>query len=234
MKEMTESPKILLVEDEPGLVMTIRDRLEEERYEIEVAEDGEVGFEKAANSKFDLIILDLMLPKKGGLDICRDLRQKRIETPILMLTAKGQVIDKVLGLKLGANDYMQKPFEMMELLARVEVQLRKKSSDNKGSDMGSVAFGEIEINFQNIEVKRFGEAISLSSKEFQLLKFMIENEGMILSRDQLLNEVWGYDALPSTRTVDVHIAWLRQKLENDSRYPKHIQTVHGFGYKFVR
>lgn len=230
---MTDTSKILLVEDEAGLVLTIQDRLEEERYEVDVAKDGESGFEKALSSTYDLIILDLMLPQKGGLDICRDLRQKGIETPILMLTAKGQVIDKVLGLKLGANDYMQKPFEMMELLARVEVQLRKKVSEKKSSDLGTITIDDIEINFRNIEVKKNKETISLSSKEFQLLKFMVENEGVILSRDQLLNEVWGYDALPSTRTVDVHIAWLRQKLEDDSRYPKHILTVHGFGYKFV-
>jgi two-component system alkaline phosphatase synthesis response regulator PhoP len=230
---MTETPKILLIEDEAGLVLTIQDRLEEERYTVEVAKDGETGFEKALDSTYNLIILDLMLPKKGGLDICRDLRQKGIETPILMLTAKGQVIDKVLGLKLGADDYMQKPFEMMELLARVEVQLRKKSSKKKKEDVGIVTIGDTEINFQKVEVIKSGEAISLSAKEFQLLKFMVENEGVILSRDQLLNEVWGYDALPSTRTVDVHIAWLRQKLEEDSRYPKHILTVHGFGYKFV-
>lgn len=230
---MNNTSKILLVEDEPGLVMTIRDRLEEERYEVEVAEDGQVGYEKALKSAQDLIILDLMLPKKGGLDICRDLRQQGVETPIIMLTAKGQVVDKVVGLKLGANDYMQKPFEMMELLARIEVQLRKKTSEKKNSGSGVVGFGDIEINFQSIEVKKEGETISLSSKEFQLLKFMVENEGVILSRDQLLNEVWGYDAVPSTRTIDVHIAWLRQKLEDDSRYPKHILTVHGFGYKFV-
>ncbi|MEQ8578139.1 MAG: response regulator transcription factor [Balneola sp.] len=225
--------RILLIEDEPGLVMTLQDRLVDENYEVESANDGEEGFQKAKSDDFDVIVLDLMLPKKSGLDVCRDLRQAKVETPIIMLTAKGQVVDKVLGLKLGANDYMQKPFEMMELLARIEVQLRKKTSEKKSSASGIVAFGDTEINFQSIEVKKEGEKISLSSKEFQLLKFMIENEGVILSRDQLLNEVWGYDAVPSTRTVDVHIAWLRQKLEADSGYPKHILTVHGFGYKFV-
>ncbi|MEO9885876.1 MAG: response regulator transcription factor [Balneola sp.] len=226
-------PKILIIEDEQGLVMTLQDRLIDESYEVDSATDGEDGFRKAKSNDYDVIILDLMLPKKSGLDVCRDLRQAKVETPIIMLTAKGQVIDKVLGLKLGANDYMQKPFEMMELLARIEVQLRKKNSAKKNSDIGIVTIGDTEINFQTIEIKKSGETISLSSKEFQLLKFMVENEGVILSRDQLLNEVWGYDALPSTRTVDVHVAWLRQKLEEDSRYPKHILTVHGFGYKFL-
>ena len=231
---MSDHPqKILLIEDEPGLIMTIRDRLEEERYVVESAGDGEAGYNLAASGDFDLIILDLMLPKKGGLDVCRDLRQKGVETPIIMLTAKGQVVDKVLGLKLGADDYMHKPFEMMELMARVEVQLRKRSKKPTTERVAGYAFGEIEINFERMEISRAGEPITLSAKEFQLLRFLVENEGDILTRDQLLNEVWGYDALPSTRTVDVHIAWLRQKLEPESRYPRHILTVHGFGYKFV-
>lgn len=226
-------PKILLVEDEAGLVMTIRDRLEEERYSVDTAMDGATGFEKASSGSFDLIILDLMLPKKGGLDICRDLRQQGNLTPIIMLTAKGQVIDKVLGLKLGADDYMQKPFEMMELVARVEVQLRKKRVLQEKNSIEGYEFDEVVIDFKKMTVKKAGEDLTLSAKEFQLLRFLAENEGAILTRDQLLNEVWGYDALPSTRTVDVHIAWLRQKLEADSRYPKHILTVHGFGYKFI-
>lgn len=230
---MSDKPNILLVEDEAGLVMTIRDRLEEERYEVEVAEDGQKGYEKASSGNYDLIILDLMLPGKGGLDICRDLRQNGVETPILMLTAKGQVIDKVLGLKLGADDYMQKPFEMMELLARVEVQLRKRKRIEEKQEIGDFSFSDVKLNFKKMMVAKAGEEVTLSAKEFQLLRFLVENEGSILTRDHLLNEVWGYDALPSTRTVDVHIAWLRQKLEEDSRYPKHILTVHGFGYKFV-
>ncbi|MBO6525375.1 MAG: response regulator transcription factor [Balneolaceae bacterium] len=230
---MSDKPSILLVEDEAGLVMTIRDRLEEERYIVEVAEDGAKGYKEASTGNYDLIILDLMLPEKGGLDICRDLRQNGIETPILMLTAKGQVIDKVLGLKLGADDYMQKPFEMMELLARVEVQLRKKKRAQEKSDIGEYSFGDVQLNFKKMLVTKAGDEVTLSAKEFQLLRFLVENEGGILTRDQLLNEVWGYDALPSTRTVDVHIAWLRQKLEEDSRYPRYILTVHGFGYKFV-
>lgn len=230
---MSDKSHILLIEDEAGLVMTIKDRLEEERCEVEVAEDGELGYQKALRFDYDLIILDLMLPKKGGLDVCRDLRKKEVETPILMLTAKGQVIDKVLGLKLGADDYMQKPFEMMELIARVEVQLRKKKRKQEHLNEGEYTFANVTMDFKKMSIKKEGLEINLSSKEFLLLKFLVENEGGILTRDQLLNEVWGYDALPSTRTVDVHIAWLRQKFEEDSRYPKHILTIHGFGYKFV-
>lgn len=230
---MEHKPRILLVEDEAGLVMTIKDRLEEERYDVDSATDGDQGYQKASNDDYDLIILDLMLPKKGGLDICRDLRQNSIQTPIIMLTAKGQVIDKVLGLKLGADDYMQKPFEMMELLARVEVQLRKQKKKEEKNSPNEYTFGNVHIDFKKMKVVRNGDELSLSAKEFQLLKFLVENEEGILTRDQLLNQVWGYDALPSTRTVDVHIAWLRQKLEEDSRYPKHILTVHGFGYRFL-
>ena len=232
---MSNQPKrVLLIEDEAGLIMTIRDRLEEENYEVESADDGEKGFEMASKGNFGVIILDLMLPKKGGLDICRDLRQQGIETPIIMLTAKGQVIDKVLGLKLGADDYMPKPFEMMELLARIEVQFRKKKISSKAPSLSDFNFGDVQVDFERMEISRNGEPVILSAKEFQLLRFLAEKEGDLLTRDQLLNEVWGYDALPSTRTVDVHIAWLRQKLEQDSRYPRHILTVHGFGYKFQR
>lgn len=230
---MDRKHKILLIEDEAGLVMTIKDRLEEERYDVDSANDGDQGYQKASTGEYDLIILDLMLPKKGGLDICRDLRQNGIQTPIIMLTAKGQVIDKVLGLKLGADDYMQKPFEMMELLARVEVQLRKQKNKQEKNSLNEFTFGKVYVDFKKMTVLKAGEELSLSAKEFQLFKFLVENEGGILTRDQLLNEVWGYDALPSTRTVDVHVAWLRQKVEEDSRYPKHILTVHGFGYRFV-
>jgi len=232
---MNDRKKILLVEDEEGLVLTLKDRLQEENYEVTHAGDGEEGLKYAQNGGFDLIILDLMLPKKGGLDICRDLRRQDVQTPIIMLTAKGQVVDKVLGLKLGANDYLAKPFEMMELMARIEVQLRSSSQRNTSSagNGKEISFSDVKVNFETGEITKNDEKITLSAKEFHLLRFLINNEGLILTRDQLLNEVWGYDALPSTRTVDVHIAWLRQKLENDSRHPRHILTVHGMGYKFV-
>ncbi len=229
---MDEKANILVIDDEEGMVMTLQDRLEEEYYRVDFATNGLTGFEKACEDIYDIIILDLMLPKKGGLDICKDLRQNNVHTPIIMLTGKCEVLDKVLGLKLGADDYMKKPFEMMELLARIEVQLRKKSSQTDKLKPGKVEFDDIEIDFKKRKISKSGNNVNLNTKEFKLLRFLIENEDIILTRDQLLNEVWGYDTLPSTRTVDVHIAWLRQKLEYDSRHPVHIHTVHGIGYRF--
>ena len=225
--------KILLVEDEAGLILTLTDRLISEGFEIKTADDGEKGFDFATNEKFDLIILDVMLPKKNGLDVCRDLRKKGIETPVLMLTAKGETIDKVLGLKLGADDYLTKPFEMMELLARIEALLRRSPNQNQNNSPEIFRFGNVSIDFRCAEVFKNDETIELSAMEFKLLQFLIENLGKVHSRNELLDEVWGYDAMPSTRTVDVHIAWLRQKLENNPKHPQFIQTVHGFGYKFV-
>jgi two-component system alkaline phosphatase synthesis response regulator PhoP len=226
--------KILLVEDEEGLVLTLTDRLRSEGFEVTSATDGKTGFELAQENAFDLLILDVMLPQKNGYDICRDLRQKGISTPVLMLTAKGETIDKVLGLKLGADDYLTKPFEMIELLARVEALLRRSPAQHSnGSSLDSFKFGEVSIDFKRAEVIRNNGPIELSAMEFKLLQFLIENRGLVHSRDHLLDAVWGYDAMPSTRTVDVHIAWLRQKLEENPRHPHFIQTVHGMGYKFA-
>lgn len=225
--------KILLVEDEPGLVLTLTDRLQSEGFNVVSATDGKAGFEKAAGEKFDLIILDVMLPKKNGYDVCRDLRQQGITTPVLMLTAKGETIDKVLGLKLGADDYLTKPFEVIELLARIEALLRRSPAMTNGSCESAFRFGEVVIDFKRAEVERNSVNIDLSAMEFKLLQFLIENRGAVHSRDSLLDAVWGYDAMPTTRTVDVHIAWLRQKLEPNPKRPKYIQTVHGFGYKFI-
>ena len=224
--------KILLVEDEAGLIITLTDRLHSEDFEVKTATDGEAGYASALNETFDLIILDVMLPKKNGLDVCRDLRQKGITTPILMLTAKGETIDKVLGLKLGADDYLTKPFEVIELLARIEALLRR-SPNTIQSSPDSFRFGSVSIDFRRAVVKKESEIIDLSALELKLLQYLIEHRGEVLKRDELLDEVWGYDAMPSTRTVDVHIAWLRQKLEDNPRHPQFIQTVHGFGYKFV-
>jgi two-component system alkaline phosphatase synthesis response regulator PhoP len=224
--------KVLLVEDEEGLIFTLTDRLRSEGFEVKTATDGEAGLALASTENFDLMILDVMLPKKNGYDVCRDLRQKGISTPILMLTARGETIDKVLGLKLGADDYLTKPFEVMELLARLEALLRRSQTINKSSTE-TFHFGDVTVDFRRAEVKKNEAAVELSAMEFKVLQYFVENRGKVISRDELLDEVWGYDAMPTTRTVDVHVAWLRQKLEDNPRYPNHIQTIHGLGYKFV-
>jgi len=225
--------KILLVEDEKGLIITLTDRLVSEGFDVVSAADGKTGFDRAVNEHFDLILLDVMLPKKNGYDIARDLRQRGIATPILMLTAKGETIDKVLGLKLGADDYLTKPFEVIELLARVEALLRRSPARNNGSGTDGFRFGDVSIDFKRAEVRKNQQPVELSAMEFKLLQYLIENRGTVHSRDDLLDAVWGYDAMPTTRTVDVHIAWLRQKLEDNPRHPQYIQTVHGMGYKFA-
>ena len=224
--------RILLVEDEPGLVMTLGDRLRSEGYQVDSAADGQSGLEQASTNAFDLIILDVMLPRKNGLDVCRDLRQRGIATPILMLTARGQTVDKVVGLKIGADDYLTKPFEMMELLARVEVLLRRTSAhSSKAASSDIYQFGPIRVDLRRTEVLRHGKAVALSAKEFQLLRYLLEHRGTTVSRETLLSDVWGYGGVTSSRTVDVHVAWLRQKLEEDPHQPQWILTVHGLGYK---
>ncbi len=224
--------KILLIEDEPGLCLTLTDRLKAEQYSVEVRRDGEAGFHEAANEAYDLIILDLMLPNKGGIEICRDLRQMGLATPILMLTARIQTMDKVLGLKIGADDYLTKPFEMPELLARIEALLRRATRSFTPAPL-IFQFGAVKVDFRKTEILRNGETVEFSAKEFQLLHYLIDHKGETQTREVLLQEVWGYSSVPYTRTVDVHVAWLRQKLEDDPRQPKWILTVHGIGYKFA-
>jgi two-component system alkaline phosphatase synthesis response regulator PhoP len=224
--------KILLIEDEPGLCLTLSDRLQKEGYAVEVSNDGESGFDRASNQPYDLIILDLMLPKKSGNDICRDLRQMGLAIPILMLTALTQTEDKVVGLKIGADDYLTKPFEMLELLARIEALLRRATRTFSSTPL-IYQFGTIRVDFRRTEITRNGETIAFSAKEFQLLRYFIDHKGETLTRETLLQEVWGYSAIPYTRTVDVHVAWLRQKLEEDPKQPRWIQTVHGMGYKYT-
>jgi len=226
------SRSILLIEDEPGLVLTLKDRLMREGYEVDAVQDGNAGLASALRGQADLIIMDLMLPGRSGLDICRDLRQKGIETPILMLTARGQTVDKVLGLKLGADDYMTKPFEMPELLARVEVLMRR-NRNAAGVGAAFYNFGNIEVDLRRASATRGGETVALSTREFELLRYFIEHRGAAISRDELLSNVWHYDAGTTTRTVDVHVAWLRQKLEDDPKRPQWVMTVHGLGYKFL-
>jgi two-component system alkaline phosphatase synthesis response regulator PhoP len=221
--------RILLIEDEPGLVLTLTDRLRAEGYEVESAGDGESGLARAQGGEWELVILDLMLPRKSGLDVCRELRKAGFERPILMLTARSQVIDKVLGLEIGADDYLTKPFDMMELLARMGALLRRSPRPGPAA----YQFGSVRVDFRAAEVLRDGKPVSLSAKEFQLLKYLIEHRGETLSREELLHRVWGYQATPSTRTVDVHMLWLRQKLESHPKYPKYLLTVRGLGYKFA-
>jgi len=225
--------RILLVEDEPGLVMTLTDRLLKEGYEVESAGNGTSALEKS-RANFDLIVLDIMLPYSSGLDVCQELRRRGIQMPVLMLTAKSQVLDKVIGLKLGADDYLTKPFEMIELLARLEALLRRSSSADPVTSLGETfQFGDVLVNFRTTEVFRAGLPIKLSAREFKLLRYFARNAGATLSREELLNAVWGYQAMVFTRTVDVHVAWLRQKIEPNPRQPRYIHTIHGHGYRFM-
>lgn len=225
---MNES--ILLVEDEEGLRMTLSDRLRSEGYVVDFAVDGDEGLDKATGLPFDLIILDIMLPHRSGLDVCRDVRSAGLATPILLLTARDQTIDKVLGLKLGADDYVTKPFDTMELMARVEALLRRRLPVRASQSVHQL--GPIRMDVRGTEVTRDGKPVPLSAREFQLLRHFMEHPGATLSRSELLHEVWGYEDGTFTRTVDVHIASLRQKLEKDPKRPEMIVTVPGMGYKF--
>lgn len=223
---MNES--ILLVEDEEGLRMTLSDRLKSEGYVVDFAADGNEGLDKATRLPFDLIILDVMLPHRSGFDICRDIRREGLATPILLLTARDQTVEKVLGLKLGADDYVTKPFDTLELMARIEALLRRGAA----ACQTIYQFGPLRIDVRGTKVTRNGIPVYLSAREFQLLRYFAEHVGQTLSRDELLREVWGYDAATFTRTVDVHVASLRQKLEKDPKRPEFIITVAGLGYKF--
>ncbi len=222
---------VLLVEDEEALRMTVGDRLRSDGYVVEYATNGDEAFEKATRLPFDLIILDIMLPRRDGFAVCRDIRQSGLITPILMLTARGQTADKVNGLKIGADDYVTKPFDMRELMARVEALLRR-APNRPAAQAGPYQFGTVRIDLRGTEATRDGRPVNLSAREFQLLRYFIEHAGATVSRDELLKEVWGYSADTFTRTVDVHVASLRQKLEADPKQPKFILTVQGLGYKF--
>lgn len=224
--------RLLLVEDEPGLVMTLIDRFVADGFEVDTAGDAESALAVATTHNYDVVLLDVMLPGGSGFDVCKAIRDRGINVPILMLTARGQVADRVAGLKLGADDYLVKPFEMAELVARVEALLRRSASPPAAAP-DVARFGEVTVDFRRAEVIRSGQPLDLSAREFKLLKYFLAHRGAVLSRDELLNEVWGYSALPSTRTVDVHVAWLRQKIEDNPKYPRYVITVHGLGYKFM-
>ena len=213
-------------------MLTLTDLLEAEGYAVATAGDGPTGLAKATAEPFDVIILDIMLPGKNGFDVCRDIRSSGSDVAILMLTAKTQVIDRVVGLKLGADDYLTKPFDPSELLARVEALLRRVRKENL-TPVARFRFGNVEIDFDKAEALKSGSPDSLAAKELHLLRYLIDHRGKVLSRDELLQEVWEYQPDVSTRTVDVHIAWLRQKLEANPQFPKHILTVRGSGYRFT-
>lgn len=225
------SSRILLIEDEPGLLITITDMLAGEGYEVESERDGEDGLAAALESGFDLIVLDIMLPRRNGFDICRDLRQKGIDTAILMLTARGQIVDRVVGLKLGADDYMTKPFDPAEFLARVEALLRRVRKENL-IPVETFEFGDVQVDFRRAEVTRGGRPISLAAKELQLLRYLIDNRERVVPRDEIMRRVWEYSTDASSRTIDTHVAWLRQKLEESPQTPRHIQTIRRKGYRF--
>jgi len=213
------------------MAVALRDGFEYEGYAVQVARDGSSGLRLATERDIDLIILDVMLPKMSGFDVCKQLRSSGNATPIIMLTARGQEIDKVVGLKIGADDYVTKPFSFMELMARVEALLRRTS--RQAEQLDSFQFGEIIINFKRFEVSRRGMSVELSPREFKILKYFIEHRGEVISRDQLLDAVWGYGSFPLTRTVDMHIAKLRHKIEEIPSDPHYIITVHRIGYKFM-
>jgi two-component system alkaline phosphatase synthesis response regulator PhoP len=224
--------RILLVEDEPGLRLTLSDRLASEGYVVEAAGNGSAARARLSTEPFDLVVLDVMLPDTSGFEVCRELRRRGLEMPVLMLTARGELADRVEGLRLGADDYLVKPFAMAELLARVEARLRRDGAPPPDPS-AAYRFGDVEVDLGRSAVQRAGAPVALSAKEFQLLRHLIRQKGATLSREELLAEVWGYDEAPTTRTVDVHVAWLRRKLEPSPRRPRHILTVHGRGYRFV-
>jgi len=225
------SSRILLVEDEPGLVLTVSDLLATQGHEVCAAEDGESGLQLAETGAFDLVILDVMLPGKGGFEVCRELRQKGVDTAILMLTARSQVADRVTGLRGGADDYLTKPFDPVELLARVDALLRRVQKQDR-IPVQTFQFGDVQVNFEHAQLLKRGQPVSIATKELQLLQYLIHHRGKIVPREEILEKVWQYSRNVSTRTVDVHVAWLRQKLEDNPQNPKHIHTIRGKGYRF--
>jgi len=223
--------KILIIEDQKDMVTGLVFNLEAQGYEVAAAYDGEAGLSAAEREKPDLVILDIMLPKKDGFEVCRELRRKGRDIPILMLTARREEADKVLGLEIGADDYLTKPFGLSEFLARVKALLRR--GPGMGTQPEGYRFGTVELDFRNYRVTRDGAPVDLTQREFEMMKLFVRNRDKVISRNKFLNEIWGYDRFPTTRTVDAHIAGLRQKLEADPEHPRYIVTVHGLGYKFI-
>jgi len=226
------SARILLVEDEPGLQLTLSDLLATEGYAVETAGDGPSGLAKALGTAYDLILLDVMLPGKNGFEVCKEIRQQGVDSAILMLTARSHVIDRVVGLKVGADDYLPKPFDPAELLARIEALLRRTRHENL-PPVVRFQFANIEVDFQAGEASKDGQTVPLTAKELLLLRYFIDHRHQVVSREDLLQHVWEYQPNVSSRTVDVHIAWLRQKLEENTQNPRYFHTVRGVGYRFT-
>lgn len=223
--------RVLLAEDEPSLALTLGDRLRAEGFLVDIAADGNEALSKGLGGTYDLMVLDVMMPGRDGFEVCQTLRARGVGMPILMLTARGAITDRVVGLKLGADDYLIKPFDTLELLARIEALLRRTHASPVSE--GRFRVGSVEVDFRRGEVLRDGEVVALSALEFKLLAYFIQHRGRLLDRDELLDRVWGYDATPVTRTVDVHVASLRQKLEAEPARPRFIETVRGRGYRFA-
>jgi len=224
--------KILIIEDDPAISKSIVDALKDENYQTMDVDNGEKGYRLAKNEKYDLIVLDLKLPGKNGIDVCRDLRKDGVNTPIIMLTVLKEELDQVLGLELGADDYMTKPFSLRVLLAKIKAILGRKSEIV--SDIEEYSFGDVYINFKSQEATKNKNPIEFSNIEYKLLKYFCQRENTVIQRSTLLDEVWGYDNFPNTRTVDNFILTLRKKIEDDPSHPQHFVTVHGAGYKFIK
>ena len=225
--------RILVIEDEQAMLMGLKDNLEFEGYQVDIADDGAKGFEMISENEHDLVLLDVMLPLMSGFDVCKNARSNGITTPIILLTAKGEEIDKVLGLELGADDYMTKPFSLRELLARIKAILRRVDLKPNNSDNKNIKIGKLDVNFSNYEAYIEDKAIKMSHKEFEFLHYLWDQRNKVVSRDDLLDNVWGTDYVPSSRTVDNFVLKLRQRIEEDLNEPKVILTVHGVGYKLI-
>ena len=224
-------PKVLIVEDDGAMATALKDGFAYEGYEVTLARDGEAGLKAARETAPDLVVLDVMLPRMSGLDVCKRLRSDGSALPIIMLTARGQEIDKVLGLKLGADDYVTKPFGLMELMARVEALLRRTSGSTRHAE--SYGFGDVVVDFKKAELKKRGAVVEVTARELKLLEYFVSHRGVVVPRERLLDQVWEYDSAPLTRTVDMHVAKLRKKIEDDPADPRFIVTVHRMGYKFT-
>lgn len=224
--------RILIVEDDRAILRGLMDNLQADHFAVVMESDGEKGFQRAAKERFDLVILDVMLPGLDGFEVCRRLRASKVTVPILMLTGKGQEVDKVLGLELGADDYVTKPFSVREVIARIKALLRRNAE--MVSRFEETEIGDVHVDFRRLEASRGKKKLKMSAKEFELLRYFVEREGVVVTREQLLNDVWGYESLPTTRTVDNYILTLRKKIEPVPSKPKHLITVHTAGYKFLR